>query len=94
MDYFTSSWFPGASPADLSTLLELYSSDPAAGSPFDTGNANVFSPQFKRIAAVHGDWLFHGPRRLLLDSASDKRTAYNFCASFLVVHIMKTLTRL
>lgn len=94
VDYFTSSWFPGASPADLSTLLELYSSDPAAGSPFDTGNANVFSPQFKRIAAVHGDWFFHGPRRLLLDSVSNEQTTYNFCAFLLVVHVMKTLTPL
>ena len=79
---FLSTWFPGSSPTDLRKLLKLYPSDPAAGSPFDTGNENVFSPQFKRIAALQGDFLFHGPRRLLLDAVSAKRTVYNYRMSF------------
>ncbi|TFK88161.1 alpha beta-hydrolase [Polyporus arcularius HHB13444] len=79
--YVSSVWFPGASPSDVNTLLELYSSDPAAGSPFDTGKANAFSPQFKRIAAMQGDWLFHAPRRLLLDKVSANQVAYNFMSA-------------
>lgn len=39
-----------------------------------------FSPQYKRLAAVFGDWFFCGPRRLLLDEVSANRTVYNFCA--------------
>lgn len=79
--YLSEHWLPCSSSEDLSTLLQLYPSDPAAGSPFDTGNANVFSPQYKRLAAVFGDWLFYGPRRLLLDKVSAKGTVYNFRAS-------------
>ncbi|KAI0699616.1 alpha beta-hydrolase [Cerioporus squamosus] len=79
--YISQKSFPGSSPSDLSTLLQLYPSDPAAGSPFDTGSAYAYSPQFKRIAAVQGDWLFHGPRRLLLDHVSGERTTYNFLSA-------------
>ena len=79
--YISETWFPGSSLADLNKTLELYPSDPAAGSPFDTGDANAFSPQYKRLAAVFGDWFFSGPRRLLLDKISAKRTVYNFRAS-------------
>ncbi|KAI0699617.1 carotenoid ester lipase precursor [Cerioporus squamosus] len=80
-DYISTVWFPGASPSDVGTLLKLYSSDPAAGSPFDTGDANAFSTQFKRIAAMQGDWLFQAQRRLLLDNVSTKRTVYNFLSA-------------
>ncbi|KAI0699615.1 carotenoid ester lipase precursor [Cerioporus squamosus] len=81
MSYVTRFLLPGATPADLHTLLELYPSDPAAGSPFDTGDANAFSTQYKRLAAVFGDWFFFGPRRLFLDEVSSKRTAYNFLSA-------------
>ena len=81
--YISETWFPGSSVADLNKTLELYPSDPAAGSPFDTGNANAFTPEYKRIVAIQGDWFFNGPRRQFLDAFSAKRTAYNFCASSL-----------
>ncbi|RDX42819.1 carotenoid ester lipase precursor [Lentinus brumalis] len=81
LDYIIQACFPRASRSDLSTLLQLYPSDPAAGSPFDTGDAYAYSPQYKRIAAAKGDWLFHGPRRLFLDKVSAKRTAYNFLSA-------------
>ncbi|RPD68932.1 carotenoid ester lipase precursor [Lentinus tigrinus ALCF2SS1-7] len=38
LSYLSQSRFPGSSPTDFNTLLEIYPSDPAAGSPFDTGN--------------------------------------------------------
>ncbi|RPD58744.1 carotenoid ester lipase precursor [Lentinus tigrinus ALCF2SS1-7] len=74
-------WFPGSSPSDTSALLRLYPSDPAAGSPFDTGDANAFSPQFKRYAAMQGDWMFQAPRRSFLEAVSAKRTAYNYLSA-------------
>ncbi|RPD58746.1 carotenoid ester lipase precursor [Lentinus tigrinus ALCF2SS1-7] len=80
-NYVSQNWFPGSTPADLTTILQLYPSDPAAGSPFDTGDANAFSPQYKRLAVVFGDWFFYGPRRLLLDEVSPKRTVYNFLSA-------------
>ena len=81
--YISETWFPGSSLADLNKTLELYPSDPAAGSPFDTGDTNAFTPEYKRIAAIQGDWFFNGPRRQFLDAFSANRTAYNFCASSL-----------
>ncbi|RPD58749.1 carotenoid ester lipase precursor [Lentinus tigrinus ALCF2SS1-6] len=77
-DYVSQQWFPELTVSNLQALLSLYSSDPAAGSPFDTGDANALTPQYKRIAAVLGDWRFHAPRRLLLDATSRRRDAYSF----------------
>ncbi|RPD69259.1 carotenoid ester lipase precursor [Lentinus tigrinus ALCF2SS1-7] len=76
--YLAQTWFPGASSRDLTKLLRLYPSDPSAGSPFDTGNANAFTPQYKRISAVQGDWFFNAPRRQLLDRFSRHQLMYNF----------------
>ncbi|RPD58717.1 alpha beta-hydrolase [Lentinus tigrinus ALCF2SS1-7] len=77
----SSLWFPGSLPSDMSTLLEVYPSDPAAGSPFDTGDANAFSPQFKRFAAAQGDWIFQAPRRSSIETLSAKRTVYYYLSA-------------
>ncbi|KAI0794097.1 carotenoid ester lipase precursor [Fomes fomentarius] len=76
--YVSQNWFPGSTVSDLSNLLSLYPSSPAAGSPFDTGSDNAFTPEYKRIAALQGDWIFQGPRRLLLDRYSVRGNAYSF----------------
>ncbi|KAI0770567.1 Alpha/Beta hydrolase protein [Fomes fomentarius] len=73
--------FPGASRADIQPILDAYPSDPAAGSPFDTGSANAFTPQFKRIAALQADWFFNANRRALLDTYSGRQPTYNFLSS-------------
>ncbi|KAI0689626.1 hypothetical protein C8T65DRAFT_746108 [Cerioporus squamosus] len=78
ISYVTRFLLPSASPVDLQTPLQLYPSDPAAGSPFDTGDANASSPQYMRLAAAFGDRFFFGPRRLFLEKVSFKRTAYIF----------------
>ncbi|KAI0794098.1 carotenoid ester lipase precursor [Fomes fomentarius] len=76
--YVQQNWFPGASLFDIKTLLKLYPSDPSRGSPFGTGDENAFTPQYKRIAALQGDWIFQVPRRLLLDTYSWCQPAYSF----------------
>ena len=60
------------------TLMAMYPSDPAAGSPFGTGDDNEFTPEYKRIAAMQGDWIFQVPRRQLLDRYSWTRTTYSY----------------
>ena len=71
--------------AQLARLLELYPSDPAAGSPFGTGDDNQFTPQFKRMAALQGDILFVAPRRLLTrtragaGAGAGGQAVYSFC---------------
>ncbi|KAI0793609.1 carotenoid ester lipase precursor [Fomes fomentarius] len=74
-------WFPNASPADLQPILEAYSSDPARGSPFDTGDAYAFASQYKRVSALQGDWFFDAPRRVLLDKYSSTQPTYNFLSN-------------
>ena len=80
-EYISRIWFPGASLVDVKPILQLYPANPAAGSPFDTGDANSFTPQYKRISALQGDWFFHAPRRLLLDQFSARQPTYNYCRS-------------
>ncbi|RPD69273.1 hypothetical protein L226DRAFT_279440 [Lentinus tigrinus ALCF2SS1-7] len=65
--YLAQTWFPGAPSRDLTKLLQLYLSDPSLTG---IGNANAFTPQYKRISAVQGDWFFNPPRALLVDRSS------------------------
>ncbi|KAH9968428.1 carotenoid ester lipase precursor [Lactifluus volemus] len=64
--YLRSFMIPTASESEIDMLLQYYPDDPSAGSPFDTGSRNAITPEFKRIAAIQGDAVFHGPRRLML----------------------------
>lgn len=59
-------------------MFQAYPSDPTVGSPFDTGSANVITPQFKRIAAIQGDLVFQAPRRFFLQQRSDKQKTWAF----------------
>ncbi|THH21400.1 hypothetical protein EW146_g169 [Bondarzewia mesenterica] len=77
-DYLSSNYMPNATDQQIDRLLELYPSDPAAGSPFDTGDANAVTPQFKRLAAVQGDLVFQAPRRFFLDQRSLKQNTWSF----------------
>jgi len=58
---FNASFFTNST--SKATLEQLYSADPAQGSPFGTGEEEFFGPQFKRSAAVYGDLHFQAPRR-------------------------------
>jgi acetylcholinesterase len=63
-EYFNTIWWPNATDAQLNRLLELY--PPSAGSPYGGGLLNsVIGPQYKRIAAVQGDFIFEACRRQL-----------------------------
>jgi hypothetical protein len=85
--YFHQLWWPDVQPSELSELWELYPSDPAAGSPFDTGSNNTnLSPQFKRIAAIIGDAFLQAPRRKFLHDISGEQDAWGFCESNEMLH--------
>ena len=74
-----SNYFPGASDATIARLLELYPANPAAGSPFGTGDEFAFTPEFKRLAAFQGDFNFQATRRFLLDQRAGKQVIRSFC---------------
>ncbi|KAI0351842.1 alpha/beta-hydrolase [Trametes cingulata] len=76
--YVHSLWFPDTPPAALSPLFALYPNIPAAGSPFETGNANQLFPQFKRLAAYLGDLVYQAPRRFFLDQRSLKQPTWSY----------------
>ncbi|KAJ7266555.1 carotenoid ester lipase precursor [Mycena rebaudengoi] len=62
--------FPWLHPAQIQKLGLLYPDDPTQGSPFDTGAANQLTPEFKRLSAFQGDYIFTGPRRFFLEHCS------------------------
>ena len=41
----------------------------------------LLGPQYKRIAAIQGDIVFHGPRRLLLKYQASKQNSWAFSMS-------------
>jgi len=76
--YITEFFFQNANPSDINALLAQYPSDPAAGSPFDTGDNNTINAQFKRVSAFVGDYTFQAPRRFFLEQRSDKQPTFAF----------------
>ncbi|KAG6816185.1 hypothetical protein H0H87_008012 [Tephrocybe sp. NHM501043] len=69
--YIAGVLLPEAKSEALDLLLKYYPDDQRAGSPFDTGLKNALSAQFKRLAAINGDVLFQGPRRLFMNDLKD-----------------------
>ncbi|KAH9057403.1 carotenoid ester lipase precursor [Lactarius vividus] len=77
-DYMKQYMMWNATDSEIDLLLKHYPDDQRAGSPFETGYKNIFSPQFKRIAALQGDFVFHGPRRLLLQNVAGTQRSWGF----------------
>jgi len=71
-------YFPTVTSADIDEIARVYPEDPAQGSPFNTGTANAITPQFKRIAAFQGDYLFQATRRFFLQRAAWTQPAWSF----------------
>ncbi|OCH90087.1 alpha/beta-hydrolase [Obba rivulosa] len=69
---------PGVSASSVEEVLSLYPADPAAGSPFGTGDANAITPQYKRVAAILGDLNFQGPRRFMMQQLSGRQSTWSF----------------
>ena len=71
LSYVAQNWFPRTPHAQLARLLELYPSDPAAGSPFGTGNDTFgVGLEYKRCAAIITDIAFQAPRRAWVQAAT------------------------
>ncbi|KAF9810804.1 hypothetical protein IEO21_06784 [Rhodonia placenta] len=78
LQYIGSNYIPGATPAEIAAVGAAYPDNPSLGSPFGTGDADVLTPQFKRIAAFTGDWQFQAPRRLTLSVVSQTQDAWAY----------------
>jgi hypothetical protein len=62
-DWVKENYLPKATDEQIDDLLNEYPDKPAEGSPFDTGDARVLVPQWKRLSALQGDLVFQAPRR-------------------------------
>ncbi|KAI0731479.1 sterol esterase [Fomitopsis betulina] len=78
LSYIHTEYLPDASPTEILAVGVAYPQDPSLGSPFDTGDANQLTPQFKRMAAFTGDWQFESPRRLVLQTMSQTQDAWAY----------------
>ncbi|KAH9030327.1 carotenoid ester lipase precursor [Lactarius pseudohatsudake] len=77
-NYLSEFFLPNATDAELDELLTLYPQDVTQGSPYDTGIQNAFTPQFKRLASILGDFGFQVPRRFFLNNLSEKQNTWSF----------------
>jgi len=77
-DYFKLYMVPKAKDSEVDLLLKYYPNDQRAGCPFDTGIKNALSAQFKRTAAIQGDFVFHGPRRFFLKYTASKQKSWAY----------------
>ncbi|KAH9812219.1 Alpha/Beta hydrolase protein [Melampsora americana] len=69
---------PGAKPQEVTKLMTFYPSNPAQGSPFDTGAKNALNPVSKQIAAIFGDLAFQGMRRFFSRSVQASTPVFGF----------------
>ncbi|TFY51461.1 hypothetical protein EVG20_g10993, partial [Dentipellis fragilis] len=76
--FLKSYMLPNATDYEIDLMLQYYPDNPILGCPFDTGGLNKLSQQFKRVAAIQGDVVFHGPRRFLLKHSADKQPSWSF----------------
>ncbi|KAK0194626.1 Alpha/Beta hydrolase protein [Armillaria mellea] len=69
-------------PNVLDDFLALYPDDPAAGSPYNTGNETFgLSPIYKKCAALRSDLMFDSQRRVWIQTTSEvgvKAFGYRF----------------
>ncbi|KAI0020421.1 alpha/beta-hydrolase [Xylariomycetidae sp. FL0641] len=86
VDYLHSYFFPaGATRELIADLVATYPDDPSVGSPFGTGTLNDVYPQFKRLAAMLGDFTFTLTRRLFLNKTHETNPdvpAWSYLSSY------------
>jgi carboxylesterase type B len=70
-EYFHNLYYPTAELASLHEVIDSYSDDASAGSPYGTGIFNEIFPTFKKLASLTGDLLFTMMGRLFLNAASE-----------------------
>lgn len=70
VSYLKTIFFYDATVSQIQELVDSYSEDPSAGSPYNTGILNEIYPQYKRIASLFGDIVFILTRRAFLSVAN------------------------
>jgi len=71
-------FYRGATDAQVDLVASKYPQDPAAGSPFDTGNLSALTPEFKRLAAIQGDQVMQSGRRFAFSKWATTQNVWSF----------------
>ncbi|KAI0812536.1 carotenoid ester lipase precursor [Irpex lacteus] len=74
--YIHTNYLPKATSTELRRLFEVYPDNITLGSPFDTGSQNTLTPEFKRLAAIQGDWEFLSQRRFFTEHLAGQQNAW------------------
>lgn len=78
VDYFQSVYWQETPRGLIEELVDLYSNDPADGSPYGTGLNNQLGPRYKKIASMIGDYTFTAGRRTLLNVTSARQDTWSY----------------
>ncbi|KAH8891512.1 alpha/beta-hydrolase [Thozetella sp. PMI_491] len=83
VSYLSDVIFKDATYQEVAALVDTYPyKNGSAGSPFRTCELNKVYPEFKRLAAILGDFEFMLTRRVFLDSRASWLPAWSFLASW------------
>lgn len=77
-EWLSAEGLPGLPAEQVNEVLTLYPSDPAAGSPFGTGDLYAITPQYKRLSAIIGDLEYNAQRRFFLNYTSHQQPAWSY----------------
>jgi len=75
---FISKKFQKPTPELIEKILQLWPSDPKAGSPFASGDKYALTPVYKQYSAILGDVGFQALRRLFLRSTSSLMSTWSY----------------
>ncbi|POW22247.1 hypothetical protein PSHT_01579 [Puccinia striiformis] len=75
---FITKKFQRPTPELIAKILELWPSDPRAGSPFSSGDLYALTPVYKQYSAILGDIGFQGLRRLFLRSTASSMPTWSY----------------
>ena len=85
VSYLSDLFFPAATTAQLTSLVNTYPSSLSSGSPFRTGIFNELYPGYKRVAAILGDLVFTLTRRAFLSTVKEANPgvkAWSYLSSY------------
>ncbi|KAF9888255.1 hypothetical protein FE257_008824 [Aspergillus nanangensis] len=82
INYLGTVFFPDASKDLLNELIDLYADTATNGSPFRTGPLYNIYPEFKRLAAIIGDYEFTLSRRILLEASNANVPSWSYLSSY------------
>ena len=83
VSYLNDLVFHHATKEEVTALVDTYPyNNGSAGSPFGTGSLNEAYPEFKRLAAILGDFDFNFMRRIFLETVPRNVPAWSCLATW------------